>query len=76
MTSLPAAMAASWSRALGHPVAIDEATPQIVLADATIRFVPDVDGRGDGLSAASLAATDRARAGETVTLCGFRFDLV
>ncbi len=72
----PRAMAESWSRALGHPVAIKDETPQIVLEDANIRFVPDLDGRGDGLSAASLVATDRARAGESLRLCGFRFDLV
>ena len=72
----PRAMAESWSRALGHPLSIEEETPRIVLEDATIRFVSDLDGRGDGLSAASLVATDRARVGESLRLCGFRFDLV
>ena len=69
----PDAMAAQWSLALGQPIS-DSGT--IELADASIRFVTDTDGRGDGLSAADLVATDRGRAGETIELCGFRFNLV
>ena len=72
----PADVAARWGRALGRPVVEGAEAPEIALDDATIRFVPDADGRGDGLAAASLVATDRARAGETIELCGFRFDLV
>ena len=72
----PSALAARWSLALGRPVEDGEGAPKIVLSDATIRFVAATDGRGDGLASAQLAATDRARAGETIELCGFRFDLV
>lgn len=72
----PPAMAARWSEALGLPVSDRSSGPEIALSDATIRFVPDRAGRGDGLAAASLVATDRGRAGETIELCGFRFDLV
>jgi len=72
----PAAMAASWSRALGLPIEPDAGDPVISLADAAIRFVPATDGRGDGLASAALVATDRERAGETVEVCGFRFELV
>lgn len=69
----PDEMAERWSVALGKPVS---ASREIALADASIRFVPAKDGRGDGLASADLVATDRARAGETLELCGFRFNLV
>jgi hypothetical protein len=76
----PAAMAQRWGRALGHPVegsgSPGGSDPSIELSDATIRFVQATDGRGDGLAAADLVAADRARAGETVELCGTRFNLV
>ena len=48
----------------------------IELDDAQIRFIEAKDGRGDGLSAADLYATDRSRAGEDLTLGGFEFRLV
>ena len=69
----PDEMAERWSLALGKPVS---APREIALADASIRFVPAKDGRGDGLASADLVSTDRARAGETLELCGFRFNLV
>jgi hypothetical protein len=69
----PEAMARRWSLALGEPIS-EKGT--IVLSDATIRFTPADDGRGDGLAAADLVATDRRRVGETLELCGFRFNLV
>lgn len=68
----PDAMAERWSLALGHTVS----DGVMELDDATIRFVPDADGRGDGFAAADLAATDRSRAGEVIDLCGTRFNLV
>ena len=69
----PAGLAARWGRALGRTVDGDN---RIALDDADIRFVNDGDGRGDGLAAADLVATDRGRAGEVVEICGFRFQLV
>ena len=69
----PAAMAETWSRALGHAV-VDGTT--IALDDGTLRFVPLADDRGEGLVAVDLVATDRSRSGETLTLCGTRFNLV
>lgn len=69
----PADLAQRWGRALDRTVGSDN---RIVLDDAEIRFVADADGRGDGLAAADLVATDRARAGETIELGGFRFRLV
>jgi hypothetical protein len=69
----PDAMAQRWSVALGKSVSD---TRTIELSDASIRFVEASDGRGDGLAAADLVATDRNRAGESIELCGFRFNLV
>jgi hypothetical protein len=69
----PETMAARWSVALGRPLS-EKRT--IELSDASIRFVAATDGRGDGLAAADLVATDRDRAGETIEICGFRFNLV
>ena len=69
----PDALAASWSVALGVAATTDRT---IELDDATIRFVPDADGRGDGLAAIDLLAVDRGRAGETLELSGARFNLV
>lgn len=68
----PVAMAERWATAIGRP-AVDG---QIELDDAVIRFVEATDGRGDALAAADLVATDRGRAGETLTLCGTHFNLV
>ena len=69
----PAGLAERWGRALDRGV---DANNHISLSDATIRFIADTDGRGDGMAAADLVSTDRARAGETIVLCGFRFNLV
>jgi len=69
----PAAMAERWGRALGRKV---DAANRIELEDATIRFVVAEDGRGDGLSAADLVAADRSRAGQTIDICGTRFNLL
>lgn len=72
----PEAMAERWGRALGHDVSNGVNGQVMELADATIRFVADTDGRGDGLAAADLVAADRSRAGEVIELCGTRFNLV
>jgi hypothetical protein len=69
----PDTMARRWSVALGKPVS---GSRTIELSDAAIRFVEARDGRGDGLAAANLVSTDRSRVGETIELCGFRFELV
>ena len=69
----PERMAERWSLALGRPVSESRT---IELSDASIRFVAATDARGDGLAAADLVATDRSRAGQTVELCGFRFNMV
>ena len=68
----PDAMAARWATAVGRPVS----DGVMELDDALIRFVEETDGRGDGLAAADLVATDRSRVGETLTLCGTVFRMV
>lgn len=75
----PDAMAERWGRALDRTVESSHGDPggrYIELDDAVIRFVTATDGRGDGLAAADLLATDRSRTGEVIELCGTRFNLV
>jgi hypothetical protein len=69
---VPQTMAERWAKAIGATLKDNV----IELDDAKIRFVPANDGRGDGLAAAELLATDRSRAGEVLSICGFEFRLV
>ena len=69
----PGESAARWSTILDRPLRPDDT---IELDDATLRFVPATDGRGDGLAAIDLLAVDRSRAGETLEVGGVRFELV
>ena len=88
-SSDPAALAARWSELLAKPVEKgDSGAPTIALADATIRFVEDEDGRGMGLGGLDVAVTDRAavlaaaeargclESNELIRVCGVRFRLV
>ena len=68
----PDSMAERWSTAIGIP----SHSRVIELEDAEIVFVAATDGRGDGLSSASLVAKDRNRAGDSMKICGFDFRLV
>ena len=80
----PAEMAAHWAAVAGVDTGPDLTVP---LANATLRFVPDQDGRGPGLSAVDIRATDKPRlmdaakarglisGPDTVTLCGTRFHI-
>lgn len=72
----PAATAARWGRVLDRPVTDGADGPAIEVDDATVTFLPDVDGRGPGLAALHLLATDRSRAGEQLDLVGTRIRLV
>lgn len=85
----PGALASRWSEVLEVPLGSDAAgRPALSLENATIRFVPAMDGRGDGLGGVDLAVADRAHIlseaakrkcrvdGDTVTVCGTRFNLV
>ena len=85
----PAAMVRRWSRALARPaVELADDAFGISLEPGTIRFVPDADGRGEGVSALQLTAADptpilqaaRARNLQTgdarVWIGGIRLDLL
>jgi catechol 2,3-dioxygenase-like lactoylglutathione lyase family enzyme len=84
----PAAMARRWSEVLAVPAKREADAESIALPDGgAVRFVPDRDGRGEGVSRLSVAAADpdgvrrRARArgalrdDGTLALCGVRFAL-
>jgi hypothetical protein len=85
----PPALAAHWGAVLDRPVApAPDGMPSIALDDATLRFVPIRDARGEGLGGLDLATPDPARVlqaaqsrgcpvdGNTVMVCGIRFRLV
>jgi hypothetical protein len=85
----PAGLAERWSRILEIPVKTGaDGNAAIALQNATIRFVKDADGRGEGLGGIDLAASNRAAAldnarkfgrlgaGETISICGMRIRLV
>ena len=80
----PDALAKRWSEILDLPLEGNA----VAVQNATIRFVKETDGRGEGLSGLDLAATDRKHAldaaekqgrrigDDTVMVCGVRFRLV
>ncbi len=68
----PDSMAERWSNAIGFP----PHTRVIGLEEAEIVFVAATNGRGDGLSSASLVAKNRHRAGNSMRMCGFGFRLI
>src|SRR2546427_4488869 len=56
-------MAARWAEVLGLPAPRrSEAASTLALSPGAIRFVPITDGRGEGVSAFGVAATDAGRA--------------
>lgn len=67
----PEAVARTWSSLLGCPIRHGT----LRLDDAEVRFVPARDGRGDGLRAVDLRATDRSRAGEQRMIHGVEVNL-
>jgi hypothetical protein len=84
----PAAMAARWSEVLDQPLRqTGQGAHEIALAGGVLRFVPDEDGRGDGVAGLTVAVREpeavvaAARAqGLSVDeagfdACGVRFDL-
>ncbi len=85
----PEGVAERWGRILDVEVTYGDAgAPALVLDNATIRFVADVDGRGEGLGGVDLATVDReavlaaassrhlVREDEIVLLAGTRFRLL
>ena len=84
-TPEPERVAARWAEILERPVVEDNV---IALDEGAIRFVPDIDGRGEGLGGVDLVTADPALAiaranqrhlpveVDTVTAAGVRFRLV
>lgn len=81
----PDALAAKWSSVIGIPVVAGASgAPSIELENATLRFVPVVDGRGEGLGGIDLrvssvadvtaAAAERSLLGDDggIRICGMR----
>jgi hypothetical protein len=58
----PEKLAARWGEILETPVAVQGGVPTLALGNATLRFVRDADGRGEGLGGIDVTATDRAAA--------------
>lgn len=54
----PAAMAARWGEVLGLPPVLEAAAWRLELDGGEIRFVPVLDGRGEGLAGFDLALRD------------------
>lgn len=71
----PDRLARKWSEVIERPVVMRDGVRTIALDDATLRFVPAADGRGEGLAGLDLACADPARRG-MVLVCGVRFRLV
>ncbi len=84
----PAALAARWGAIAELPVGADAAgNPVVALDNATLRFVPIADGRGEGLGGLDLACADKAAVlaaaaeralpvrGDQIMLCGMRMNL-
>jgi hypothetical protein len=84
----PAALAPRWAHILDKQVSTGEnGNPEVILDNASLRFVEVTDGRGEGLGGVDLKVADRAAIlaaatargmpvdGNTVTVCGTRFRL-
>ncbi len=85
----PKDLAERWGNIVQIPAKPDKGgNPSIKLENATIRFVRDTDGRGEGLGGLDLVAVDRSRAlkaaekrgklgaNGTINICGMRLNLV
>jgi hypothetical protein len=84
----PERLAGRWSEVMEIPLSRDSRRrPVIALDDATLRFVPATDGRGEGLAGLELDCADKGRVlslarstkiaanGDVVIACGMRFYL-
>jgi hypothetical protein len=85
----PERLARRWSEVMELSLSRDgRGRPIISLDDATLRFVPATDGRGEGLAGLDLSCADKGRVlararsrhlaaeGDVVAACGMRFYLV
>ncbi|MGD8859545.1 MAG: VOC family protein [Myxococcales bacterium] len=71
----PAAVAARWSQVLDLPSRAEGDDRVIDVNGGTLRFVPDEDGRGDGLRTVVMRRAKGAMPRD-LTLCGTRFHFV
>jgi hypothetical protein len=82
----PERLARRWSEILERPLGHDPfGAPELSLDFGLLRFIPDRDGRGEGLGGLELAVRDSAHIraaairrgcaieGDQVTVCGMRF---
>jgi Glyoxalase-like domain len=85
----PERLARRWSEVMELPLSRDgRSRPVIALDDATLRFAPATDGRGEGLAGLDLDCADKARVlagararglaaeNDLVVACGMRFYVV
>lgn len=85
--SNPHAMASRWAEVLGQPLSTEGDAYVLTFDDGTLRFVLDIDGRGDGVSGVDFSTDNLPEVlaiaeqlelpidGNKVTICGtdFRF---
>ena len=85
----PAALAERWSAVIGAPLGKDASGRlELRLNNATLRFVEDTDGRGEGLGGIDIEVADKDRvlkaaeerglkvSDARVDVCGVRFNLM
>lgn len=85
----PATLAGRWSSLADIPLQKDRnGNPEMQLKNAVIRFVKDIDGRGEGLGAIDIKVTDRKKllknaedrqlriSDEQIMICGVRINLI
>ena len=71
----PARLAARWADILDRPITESDGTREIMLDNATLRFVEATDGRGEGLAALDLVTADDVERGP-ITICGVGLSFV
>jgi hypothetical protein len=72
----PAQTAAQWSLAYGREVVVVEGVHTLPMDNSEVRFVQAEDERGAGLQALDMTTPDLDLAGNTLELCGTRFNFL
>lgn len=84
----PVSVASQWGKVLARPVKAGARGPEVCLDNARLRFVPEEDDRGLGISAIDVLPQDRARIlaaakargavldDQQIALCGLRVNLI
>ena len=87
-TDDPGPLAARWGAAFGREPKYPDGVPTIEMDDASVRFVPVADGRGEGLGGVDVVTADREHIfaaatrrgcvidGDIVIVCGVRFRIL